>query len=72
MRWVTGAGRGIGAAIAEALAAAGAELHLVARDLDGLTAIADRLADESGRSVMLTAADVSTAAGVRRCVRRGR
>ncbi len=40
---VTGGGRGIGKAIAERLAAEGASLTLLARDLDRLRAVADEL-----------------------------
>jgi len=46
--WVTGASRGIGFAIAEALAAEGARLALGARDAAGLAAAADRLAAHPG------------------------
>lgn len=41
---VTGATRGIGRAVAEALAAAGAEVHLMARNVEAL----DALAEETG------------------------
>ena len=40
---VTGGGRGIGRAIAERLAADGATLTLLARDLERLRAVADEL-----------------------------
>jgi NAD(P)-dependent dehydrogenase (short-subunit alcohol dehydrogenase family) len=47
---VTGAGRGIGRAIAEGLAAAGAAVALVARSADQLAETAARIADFGGRS----------------------
>src|SRR5438105_2771932 len=55
---VTGASRGIGLAIANALAAAGAGVALVARSQDALDAAADNIRAGGGRAVAL-AADVS-------------
>ena len=43
---VTGAGRGIGAATAVALDAAGVRVALVARSADQLAAVAERLGNE--------------------------
>jgi 3-hydroxybutyrate dehydrogenase len=57
---VTGAGRGIGAAIAEALAAHGARLTLAGRNLSRLQATAARI----GRESICVAADVSSRAQV--------
>jgi NAD(P)-dependent dehydrogenase (short-subunit alcohol dehydrogenase family) len=54
---VTGASRGIGRAIAEAMAAAGADLALVARSADGLAETA-RLVTEHGRKAFVIPADV--------------
>ena len=47
---VTGASRGIGAATAEALAAAGARVVLAARDRDALEAVAQRIEEAGGRA----------------------
>ena len=49
---VTGAGRGIGAAIAEALAAAGARVALLARSDDELRAVADGIAARGGEALV--------------------
>ena len=55
---ITGGSKGIGLAIAGALAAEGAAVGLVARDRDGLAAAARRLA-ERGATVATAAADVT-------------
>lgn len=55
---ITGGSRGIGFAIADALAAEGAAVGLVARDADGLAAAAERLAGR-GVPVATAAADVT-------------
>lgn len=60
---VTGASRGIGAAIARALAAAGADLGLVARGGPGLESLAEELRS-TGREVWVFEADLSTVSGV--------
>ena len=52
---VTGASSGIGAAIAEALAAAGAHVVLVARRAAALTAVVDEVHDRGGRASVLVA-----------------
>jgi len=62
---VTGASRGIGAATAEAIAAAGAHVVLAARDREALGAVAARIR-EQGREATPVAADVSRAADVQR------
>jgi short-subunit dehydrogenase len=59
---LTGASRGIGVAIAEALAAEGAEIVLVARDPDGLAQTALRVRAAGGQAEVL-AADIATAEG---------
>jgi NAD(P)-dependent dehydrogenase (short-subunit alcohol dehydrogenase family) len=48
---VTGASRGIGAATAETLAAAGAHVVLAARDRDALAAVARRIEQAGGRAI---------------------
>ena len=55
---VTGASRGIGAATAAALAAAGARVVLAARDTDGLEAIAEAIRGRGG-AVTVVPTDVS-------------
>ena len=60
---VTGASRGIGAACAEAFAAAGYDVALMARSLEGLSAVAARC-EASGARALPLAVDVSDAAAV--------
>jgi 3-oxoacyl-[acyl-carrier protein] reductase len=55
---ITGGSRGIGFAVAEALAAEGAAVGLIARDPEGLAAAARRLSG-SGAAVATAAADVT-------------
>ena len=55
---ITGGSRGIGLAVADALAAEGASVGLVARNADGLAAAADRL-DRHGVPVATAVADVT-------------
>ena len=62
---VTGASRGIGAATAEAIAAAGAHVVLAARDVQALGRAADRIRDAGGQATAVPA-DVSSEAGVER------
>jgi 3-oxoacyl-[acyl-carrier protein] reductase len=59
--WVTGASRGIGAAIADALAEAGARVIGTATTENGARAVSDRLAGSGGRGIVL---DVTDRAGV--------
>src|SRR6476659_8128352 len=47
---ITGASRGIGAATAEAMAAAGAHVVLAARDREALDGIAGRIRDRGGEA----------------------
>jgi 2-dehydro-3-deoxy-D-gluconate 5-dehydrogenase len=56
---VTGAGRGIGLAIARALAGAGSDLALVSRTAAQLTAAAHTLRGDFGCQVLTSATDVS-------------
>jgi len=62
---VTGASRGIGAATAEALAAAGAHVILAARDHEALDGIASRIRHAGGEAVPVPT-DVSNATDVER------
>ena len=62
---VTGASRGIGAATAEALAAAGAHVVLAARDEEALDVVARRIRDRGGEATT-AATDVSSADDVDR------
>jgi len=62
---VTGAGRGIGAATAVALAAAGARVVLAARDRRAVDDVAGRINDAGGRATA-AATDVSDEAAVER------
>jgi len=62
---VTGASRGIGAATAEALAGAGAEVILAARDRGALDDVAGRIRHQGGAAVPLPA-DVSKQGDVNR------
>lgn len=55
---VTGASRGLGAALAEALARAGARLVLVSRDREGLESVVDRIRARGGEAHAVVA-DVS-------------
>lgn len=60
---VTGASRGIGAAVSRALATAGAEVALVARNGESLRALAEELR-AGGRTVHVIEGDLSTVEGV--------
>ena len=67
---VTGASRGIGLAMAEALAGAGSELVIVGRQIETLEPIAGRIANESGRQVLPIQADVGVRDDIERIVNR--
>jgi NAD(P)-dependent dehydrogenase (short-subunit alcohol dehydrogenase family) len=62
---VTGASRGIGAATAEALAAAGAHVILTARTVAGLEAVEERIHDAGGHAT-IAPLDLSDADGITR------
>jgi 3-oxoacyl-[acyl-carrier protein] reductase len=64
---ITGGSRGIGFAVADALAAEGAAVGLIARDADGLAAAAERLA-RRGVPVATAVADVTNTATLNRAV----
>ena len=64
MALVTGAGRGIGAAIAQYLAQAGAEVVLVARTESDLAAVADRI-ERRGGTAHVRVCDVTDTVAVR-------
>ena len=64
---VTGASRGIGAATAEAIAAAGAQVVLAARDSEALDSIADGIRTAGG-AAMAVPTDVTRQADVERLV----
>jgi NAD(P)-dependent dehydrogenase (short-subunit alcohol dehydrogenase family) len=63
---VTGGGRGLGAAIATALAAAGADVTLMARDAAGLERRADELRSTTSGRVQAVVCDVTEAVSVTR------
>ncbi|MBW6422793.1 SDR family oxidoreductase [Rhizobium sp. XQZ8] len=63
---ITGASSGIGAIYAQRLARRGHDLILVARSRDKLDILARRIADETGRSVEVVAADLSDRADILR------
>lgn len=67
---VTGASRGIGAAIAEACAAAGANLALCARQAPPLEQLAARLHEEYGIDALACACDVADRGAVQAAVAR--
>ena len=64
---ITGGSRGIGFAVAEALAAEGAAVGLVARDAAGLAAAAERL-ESQGSTVATAAADVTDTSQLKQAV----
>lgn len=68
--FITGASAGIGEATAEALAAQGADVALVARRESKLESIADRIEAETERDVLVLPADVSDRDAVRDAVER--
>ena len=66
--FVTGAGKGIGRAVAQSLAAEGCDVVITARTADALERTAKEIADASGRTVLPLAGDMSVTEDVRRCV----
>jgi len=65
---VTGGSRGIGKAIARALALEGADVAILARTEEALRATASELAAESGRAIVVVVADTTDDAQVTRAV----
>lgn len=65
---VTGASRGIGAAIAAGLAAAGADVALCARSIDSLEAVAGRISSDTGRRALPIRCEVTDPEDVAACV----
>ena len=65
---VTGGGRGIGAAIADALARLGASVSLIGRNAETLRTTADRIIKEHGVKVETATADVADEAAVRKAI----
>ena len=63
---VTGASTGMGAIYADRLARRGFDLILVARNRERLDALAEKLTNETGRSVEVVAADLGSKEGVAR------
>jgi len=62
---VTGASRGLGLHFAEVLAAAGADVALMARDRGALERAAAAVAEHSGRRAVAVVGDVAASAGAR-------
>jgi len=67
---VTGSSRGLGRAIAEALATAGASVSVSARQPDGARKAADEIAASTGQKTLGVSADVAVAAAVEAMVAR--
>jgi len=65
---VTGGGRGIGAAIAKALARMGASVSLIGRNSDVLESTADQIIKEQGVRAATASADVADEAAVRKAM----
>src|SRR5690242_6291647 len=63
---ITGASSGIGAVYADRLARRGYDLILVARSAERLTALAGRLASDTGREIETLAADLNDPADLAR------
>jgi short-subunit dehydrogenase len=69
---ITGASRGLGAALARELAARGYRLQLVARRTDELDALATTLRDAHGATVAVLGADLTEPAAVQHCAAEAR
>jgi 3-oxoacyl-[acyl-carrier protein] reductase len=67
--FVTGASKGIGRCVAEHLAREGCGVVITARNAEPLAKTAEKIATETGRTVVPMAADMSVADEVNRCVK---
>jgi len=65
---VAGASKGLGYAVARALAGEGASVAIASRDRGAIEAAADRIAEETGVAAVGTALDVRSADGIERWV----
>ena len=65
---ITGGSKGLGKAMAEGLASAGADLVITSRNDAEIQAVAKEIADQFGRNVIGLAADVTDPAGVERTI----
>ena len=65
---VTGGSRGIGKAVARALAMEGVDVALLARDMEALSQTAKDIANETGRHVVGVAADTADSVAVSQAV----
>jgi len=63
---VGGASKGLGYAVARALAAEGAQVSIASRDRDAIHKAASTLSREGGSEVLPVAADLSTAEAIER------
>ena len=68
---ITGAGQGLGRAVADELAAEGASLIVCSRSKDSIRAVADSITRHTGVEVVSIGADLSIKADVERVVRAG-
>ena len=66
--FVTGASKGIGRCVAEHLAREGADVVITARTAGPLEATAQTIAEQTGRTIVPLAGDMSVTADVQRCV----
>ncbi|GAB4566594.1 MAG: SDR family NAD(P)-dependent oxidoreductase [Anaerolineae bacterium] len=67
---ITGGSKGLGKAMAEALAGAGADVAITSRRLEDATAAAEEISSSTGRRVIPVKADVTSSADVQQMVER--
>jgi len=65
---ITGGGKGIGAAIAEALAQRGASVSLIGRNMEVLQSTANRISHDHGAKVATASADVADEVAVQKAI----